>query len=320
MILFRKSLFVVIALLMLWPALSAVAGLAAGIAFAWLLGNPFSRTSAALATFLLKTSVVGLGFGLPIERIVQTGLPGLWVTGLGVTTVLGLGLALGCLLRVPADTRMLIGSGTAICGGSAIAAVAPLIRARPEALSVALACVFVLNATALLVFPWVGQWLSLTQLEFAVWAAIAIHDTSSVIGAASAYGTEALQQATVLKLARALWIVPLMIGLALLPVNRAVTGNRSIVGWPWFIGLFLVAAALRSVLPSLEPAFDALAAAARQLLVPTLFLIGAGLGLPLVRAIGLRSLLMAAALWVLVAAGTLLLVLGGGLAGLFSPG
>ncbi|MDT8410149.1 MAG: putative sulfate exporter family transporter [Wenzhouxiangellaceae bacterium] len=304
----RKLGFVALALLMLLPVMTAPVGLAAGLAFALLFGNPFKDITPGLAGLMLKTCVVGLGFGLPIAMVVSTGLTGLWVTGLGVMTILALGVGLGKLLRIEADTLTLISAGTAICGGSAIAAAAPAIKARVEAVSVSLACVFALNAVALIIFPTIGKALGLSQSQFAIWAAIAIHDTSSVVGAAATYGDEALQQATILKLARALWIVPLVVVLAWTPHFRR--GHaRAAAAWPWFIALFVVAAVLRSLLPGWQNQFDGLAAIARQLLVPTLYLVGSGLGWPVLRAIGLRPLLMALLLWLFVSVVVLGIVL-----------
>jgi uncharacterized integral membrane protein (TIGR00698 family) len=208
---------------------------------------------------------------------------------------------------------MLVASGTAICGGSAIAAVAPVVGARREAISVSLGLVFVLNAVALYAFPAVGAALGLSERAFALWSAIAIHDTSSVVGAASVYGSEALEQATVLKLARALWIVPLVVGLAFRSRTRRGDPDAGAARppVPWFIGLFVLAAALRTLLPGLEAGFDAAAAGARRLLVLVLFLIGSGLSLAALRAIGWRPLAQGLVLWVVVSVASLALVRSG---------
>ena len=305
----RRAGFLLLAASCLWPAVSAPVALGAGIAFALILGNPFSEPVARVSGLLLKSCVVGLGFGLPLDAVVSAGLTGLWVTGLGVLAILACGLLLARVFALDRACGHLISAGTAICGGSAIAAVAPVIGARSETISMSLACVFVLNAVALYAFPWVGGMLDLSQSQFAVWAAIAIHDTSSVIGAAATYGDQALAEATVLKLARALWIVPLVIGL--LFVARRDERGAGRITWPVFVALFVLAAALRTALPGLEEAFDMISAAARRGLVLVLFLIGSGLGMTMLRSLGWRPLAHATVLWLLVSSATLALVMSG---------
>jgi len=293
----------------LWPAVSAPTALAAGIGFALVVGNPYPEQSGKASGWLLKAAVVGLGFGLPLTAVVETGLPGLALMGLAVVAVLLLGLLMARMLSMGRDAGVLISVGTAICGGSAIAALAPIIGARREAIAVALAVVFVLNALALYLFPIVGRSLDLSQAAFAAWSAVAIHDTSSVVGAASVYGVESLEQATILKLARALWIVPVAIAFAAW-MNARGEARAASIRWPWFIGLFVLAAASRSLAPEFEPVFDIAASGARQLLVVVLFLIGSGLGVDALRRVGWRPLVHATGLWLIVSAATLLLVLG----------
>jgi len=305
----RRAGFLLLAVACLWPAITAPVALAAGIAFALALGHPFAEPVARFSGLLLKFCVVGLGFGLPLGAVVSAGLTGLWVTGLGVVSILVFGLLLARAFSLDRDCGHLISAGTAICGGSAIAAVAPVIGARPEGISMSLACVFVVNALALYAFPWVGGLLELSQSQFAVWAAIAIHDTSSVVGAAATYGDQALAEATVLKLARALWIVPLVVGILLFA--RRSQGRAGRITWPLFVALFVLAAGLRTALPELEDTFDLLAAAARRGLVLVLFLIGSGLGMPMLRSLGWRPLAHAALLWLLVSSATLALVMSG---------
>jgi uncharacterized integral membrane protein (TIGR00698 family) len=217
---------------------------------------------------------------------------------------------LGRWLRVERQTSLLITTGTSICGGSAIAAVGPAIGARSEAMGVSLATVFLLNAVALYLFPAIGHALGLSQHQFAIWAAVAIHDTSSVVGAAASYGSVALEQATVLKLARALWILPMTVVAAAVARRRgAREGAAPPIAVPWFIGLFVLAAVARSSLPpAAEPALDAAARAARWLLVVTLFLIGAGLSRATLRAVGLRPMLQGLLLWLVVGGLSLLVV------------
>lgn len=309
----RRVLFVVLAMACLWPAVTAPAALAGGVVFALVIGNPFAVHVARGSGLLLKTCMVGLGFGLPLATVISAGATGLWVTGLGAAGILLGGLFLARLFSLDRHCGGLISAGTAICGGSAIAAVAPVTGARPESISMSLACVFVLNAVALYAFPWVGGALELSQSEFATWAAIAIHDTSSVVGAATTYGDQALAEATILKLARALWIVPLV--LVFMFLNRhsaaAADGKRPRIEWPVFILLFVIAAGLRTLLPALEDQFDAIARMARQGLVLALFLIGSGLGVALFRSLGWRPLAHAALLWLLVSSATLGLVMSG---------
>jgi uncharacterized integral membrane protein (TIGR00698 family) len=306
----RQGLFLLVAGFCLTPWASPALALALGSGFALTLGNPFPERSARTSRWLLQGAVVGLGFGMSLSAVVRAGASGVGYTVAGIATTLMLGALLGRWLRVERETSFLVTAGTSICGGSAIAAVGPAIGARPEAMSVALATVFVLNAVALYLFPWLGHLLGLSEGQFAIWAAVAIHDTSSVVGAAAAYGPRALESATVLKLARALWIVPLALGAAAVARRRGArvgakvggAGGRARLKLPWFIGLFLLAAVVRTVLPPVAlPALDALARAARLALVLTLFLIGAGLTRQTLRAVGVRPLVQGVLLWVAVA-------------------
>lgn len=309
MLIARNSGFVLLALLMLWPAMTAPIALALGIAWALTLGNPAPGMIRTWSGRLLKWCVVGLGFGLPLGMVLAAGIDGLWLTGLGVVAILTTGLLLARAFALDRASGSLISAGTAICGGSAIAAIAPVIGARSEAISMSMACVFVLNALALYLFPWLGGVLGLSQSEFALWVAIAIHDTSSVVGAAAIYGDQALAEATVLKLARALWIVPLVIGFLFL--SRRGRGQAVPITWPIFVALFVAAAAARTALPAFETGFDQVAWLARRGLVLVLFLIGSGLTPELLRALGWRPMVFAAVLWVLVSSATLALVVSG---------
>lgn len=290
----------------LHPAISSAVALALGALVGLTVGNPHRALTQKLSTRLLQACIVGLGFGMSFLVVLGVGGRGVVVTAAVVGAALATGLALGRLLRTGHEPSLLISCGTAICGGSAIAAVGSAIAARGEAMSVALAVVFVLNAVALWVFPAVGQLLDLSQAQFGVWAALAIHDTSSVVGAASVYGAGALQQATVLKLARALWIIPLAVGAGLhARLSGRVPGEARLV-LPWFILFFVLAAVVRSAsAPSLVPTFDAIARYARAALPLVLFLIGAGLTRSTLRAIGPRPFVQAVLLWLLVAGATL---------------
>jgi uncharacterized integral membrane protein (TIGR00698 family) len=308
--LWHRALFLALAALSLVPGVTPAAALGAGAALGLTLGNPFAARSARLSKTLLKACVVGLGFGLSLPAVLAVGRAGVVATALGIAFALALGLALARLLRVEAVTGALISGGTAICGGSAIAALGPALGAGAEAMSVALATVFLLNGVGLVAFPAVGHALELSQSQFALWAALAIHDTSSVVGAASVYGPEALAEATVLKLTRALWIVPLALGAAWWR-GRA-EGARARVDVPWFIGLFALASVFPAVAPAGAPLYEALVALARQGLVLTLFLIGAGLTRGTLRAVGLRPLVLGVLLWVAVAGVSLTVILARG--------
>ncbi|MEX0893383.1 MAG: putative sulfate exporter family transporter [Gemmatimonadota bacterium] len=303
-------MFLLLCLLCLLPAVTPALALAAGVAFALALGDPFPWHTGPAARLLLQASVVGLGFGLPLGRVLAAGAAGFLYTAGGIAATLALGGLLGRWLRVEGHTAFLVTAGTSICGGSAIAAVGPVIGAGPHAMAVALGTVFLLNGVALYVFPLVGGALELTQGQFALWAAIAIHDTSSVVGAAASYGAEALRLATVLKLSRALWIFPLALGTALWMRRRGRGAPGGMPAIPWFIGLFLLAALMRSLAPAgAVPLMEGLVAVARQLLVLTLFLIGAGLSVEALRGVGWRPLVLGLLLWAAVSVLTLAVVL-----------
>jgi uncharacterized integral membrane protein (TIGR00698 family) len=274
--------------------------LALGLALALTLGHPFPKQNSKATKILLQLSVVGLGFGMNLATVVAAGKRGIAWTAATIVITLILGFLAGRALRVARTTSHLIASGTAICGGSAIAAVGPVIGATDEEMSVSLGTVFILNSIALFLFPPIGHQLGLTQAQFGVWAAIAIHDTSSVVGAAAKYGAEALQLATVVKLTRALWIVPLTIGTAL-----AFRRKSARVAIPWFIGGFVLASVARTYAPPLE----AIVPFARIGLTITLFLIGAGLSRKNLAAVGARPLLLGVLLWIAISIGSLLVVL-----------
>jgi len=306
-----RVLVVAGALFAVSPWASPPLALALGAALALTLGNPVVRLTTQASRWLLQTAVVGLGFGIPIRTVLTAGASGIGYTALGIGAAIVAGLLLGRWFQVERQTSMLITAGTSICGGSAIAAVGPAIGAAPEAMSVALATVFVLNAVALYLFPPIGHLLGLSQHQFAVWAALGIHDTSSVVGAASVYGQAALQEATILKLVRALWIIPVTLGAALL-AHRWQLGGESRRGLklPWFIGLFVVAAVVRSAASgSAIPVLDQVVHWARVALVLTLFLIGLGLTRGTLRRVGLRPLIQGVLLWAILGSATLVAVL-----------
>ncbi|MGC4064771.1 MAG: putative sulfate exporter family transporter [Polyangiaceae bacterium] len=289
---------------------SPALGLIAGVAIACTLGNPIPAQTRTWSRRALAVSVVGLGAGMDLVVVGRVGLNGLSITIGSIGLALSLGWALGRSFGVPRDTALLISIGTAICGGSAIAAVAPTIRAREGDISVALSVVFLLNSIALFLFPAVGHLLALSQDSFGLWSALAIHDTSSVVGAASQYGPRALEVATATKLARALWIVPVTFGIAVYRARAKGTDSRvaALPRIPWFIGAFIIAAALVTYVPSLGSVGHLVSALSHRVLRVTLFLIGLGLTRRSIRALGVRPLLQAALLWILLTVGTLVAV------------
>lgn len=299
----RQALFAGLFLFCLTPYASPPLALALGLALALSVGHPFREHNGRAVKYLLQASVVGLGFGMNFRAVLAAGTAGAGYTAITIAATLAAGLLAGRLLGVGRKTSALISAGTAVCGGSAIAALAPILDADEHEISVALGTVFILNAAALFLFPPLGHAAGLTQTQFGLWAAIAIHDTSSVVGAAARYGGEALEFATTVKLARALWIVPLALAAALL-----VGKKNARISVPYFIFAFLLASALATALPAPGGLFSGLSYAARKGLTLTLFLIGAGLSREAVRQVGLRPVLQGVALWFVVAAGSLLAV------------
>ena len=291
----RTATFVALLLFCLTPWCSPPIALALGLAFALTVGSPFKTSKAT--KILLQASVVGLGFGMNLQRVIAAGRTGILFTLATIVGTLLLGYALGRAMRISTGTAHLISSGTAIFGGSAIAAVGPVIGASDEEMSVSLGTVFILNSIALFIFPLIGTALHLTQTQFGVWSAIAIHDTSSVVGAAAAFGAEALQVATTVKLTRALWIVPLTIGTAL-----AFRRGKTRVAIPWFIGLFLLAAVMRTYVDAPAIVWDTIVHAARIGLTVTLFLIGSQLSRKSLAAVGIRPLILGVVLWIAISA------------------
>lgn len=277
-----------------------------GLAFALLCGQAYPKFNKKVSKKLLQYSVVGLGFGMNLHASLASGKEGMMFTIISVIGTMLLGMFIGRkLLKVNRDTSYLISSGTAICGGSAIAAVGPVIKAKDSDMSVALATIFVLNAIALFIFPVLGNWLGLTQREFGTWAAIAIHDTSSVVGAGAAYGEEALQVATTIKLTRALWIIPLALVTSVIFKN----GGKKI-NIPWFILWFVVAILINTyLLDSVPEVGKAIAGLARKGLIVTMFFIGASLSTDVLKAVGVKPLLQGVLLWVVISVGSLAYIL-----------
>jgi uncharacterized integral membrane protein (TIGR00698 family) len=293
------------------PGVPAAATLAAGVVIAVTVGNPLAARTGPLAKRLLPAAVVGLGGAMDLEQVLRAGARGLGYTVVSIGIALILGWLLARALGVDRKTGTLVTVGTAICGGSAIAAAAPVIGADDRELSVALGTVFVLNSVALLIFPPLGHLAGLAEPDFGLWAALAIHDTSSVVGAALQYGPIALAVATTVKLARALWIVPVTLGLGALERRRGGGPGRREGKAPWFILGFLAVAAATTWWPALRPAGQGLAAVSRQALVVTLYLVGLGLSRESLKAVGARPMFLGAGLWLLSAAGTLAAILAG---------
>ena len=278
-----------------------------GLAFALLCGQAYPKFNKKVSKKLLQYSVVGLGFGMNLQASLASGKEGMLFTIVSVVGTMLIGTFIGWkILKVNRDTSYLISSGTAICGGSAIAAVGPVIKAKDSDMSVALATIFVLNAIALFIFPAFGHWLGMTEQEFGTWAAIAIHDTSSVVGAGSAYGEEALQVATTIKLTRALWIIPLA-----LVTSFIFKGKDRKISIPWFILWFIVAMLINTyALDNVPEVGKAISGLARKGLIITMFFIGASLSTDVLKAVGIKPLVQGVLLWIVISIGSLAYILG----------
>ena len=277
--------------------------LAIGLFIGLTVGNPIEKLTKPVTKYLLQACVVGLGFGMDFMKVVDAGKTGIIFTLITIIGALGLGLLLGKLLKVSDRITYLISCGTAICGGSAIAAVSPAINAEEKEISMAMATVFTLNAIALLIFPYIGQVLDLSQQQFGLWSAIAIHDTSSVVGAASAYGDEALIVATTVKLARALWIIPLVIITALVYGKKA-----GIASFPVFILLFVLASLANTYLSIPNEIPKGIVSLSKSGLSVTLLLIGANISVKNIRETGIKALLLGFLLWLVLLVGTLAMI------------
>jgi uncharacterized integral membrane protein (TIGR00698 family) len=277
-----------------------------GLAYALLCGQGYPDFNKKMSKKLLQYSVVGLGFGMNLYESLASGREGMLFTIVSVVGTLLIGMLIGRkLLKVDKETAYLISSGTAICGGSAIAAVGPVIKAKPANMSVALAVVFVLNAIALFIFPSIGHWLGLSQQEFGTWAAIAIHDTSSVVGAGAAYGEEALKVATTIKLTRALWIIPLALATSFIFKSK----DRKIT-IPWFIFFFVVAILFNTfILDSIPEVGKVVSGVARKCLTLTMFFIGASLSTDVLRSVGIKPLIQGILLWIVISVASLLYII-----------
>jgi len=290
-----RILFLLLAVLSVLPFISPAIALMSGIALSFLLGNPYPVFSKKVSGKLLKVAVVCLGFGINLQEAMQTGKSGFLITLCSVTIVMLLGYWLGRRYKLTRTSSYLISAGTAICGGSAIAAVAPVIKAKDEDISISLVTIFTLNAVALVLFPLLGHLIGLNQHQFGLWAAISIHDTSSVVGAGAAYGPEALKVATTVKLTRALWIIPLVFVSALF--FRTDSKKISI---PWFILFFVLAMVASAYLPLPGWFTQGIVYLSKRMLTLTLFLIGAGLSRSAIHTVGYKPMLMGVSLWFVI--------------------
>lgn len=299
-----KLFFWIGCLASLTPWVSPPIALLLGLIFAQVAQHPYATQSAKATHLLLQISVVGLGFGMNALAAWQAGKSGFVFTIATIAGILVLGFFLGRLLRIHKKTAYLISSGTAICGGSAIAALSPVIQAKQEQISVALGTVFILNSVTLFVFPFIGEAMHMSQTQFGMWCAIAIHDTSSVVGAAAKYGDEALGIATTVKLARALWIIPIAFMSTLLFKSK-----NAKIQIPYFIGLFVVAILLNTYVPVIHQASDAIVALSKAGLTATLFLIGCSLSGSMWKAVGVKPLVQGVLQWVVISVVTLMVIL-----------
>lgn len=297
-------LYLLLPLLCMCSFVTAPMALFCGILLAFLkIERPFEFKK--YSSPLLQYSVVLMGFGMSLQQVIEVSSKGIVLTACSVLLVFLFGMLLGRLLKVDRNTAMLISSGTAICGGSAIAAVSPIIKAKDNQISFALTVVFVLNALALFIFPPIGRALNMGEVDFGYWSAIAIHDTSSVVGAGAAYGPDALQTAVTVKLARTLWIIPL--SFLVLFINRKHDANRGKIKIPWFILYFVVAILIAFLLPQFSELYTNLAFLGRRGMVVALFMIGCGFSFEDLKKAGWRSFVLGVLLWIVIAVSSFLL-------------
>lgn len=308
-----KNLKKIIFLLLLAVSVfvSPAVALFTGIVLALFVGNPYGALSKKVSKYLLQAAVVGLGFGMNLHESLAAGKDGIIFTIVSVTGVMVIGYSIGRMMGILPKLSYLISAGTAICGGSAIAAVSPVVKADDNETSISLAVIFTLNAIALFIFPPIGEMLGLTQNQFGLWAAIAIHDTSSVVGAASIYGEEALKVATTVKLTRALWIIPLSIVSIFIFArqNRNQEGEKTKINIPWFIFLFILAMVINTYISLPEGLLEVIKVASHKALSVTLFLIGCGLSVASIKKVGFKPVLLGVILWIIISVVTLFVVL-----------
>jgi uncharacterized integral membrane protein (TIGR00698 family) len=291
----QKIIFFFAIAFCLFPQVTPPVSLLLGLVIAQLSGHPYQYINTKVTSTLLQVSIVGLGFGMNFHTAISAGQEGFLFTIVSIATTLAIGFFIGRLLKIELKTSYLISTGTAICGGSAIASISPIIKADEEKISMALTTIYILNSIALFLFPYIGRELNLTQTQFGLWCAIAIHDTSSVIGAASKYGTKALEVATTVKLTRALWIVPVAFISAFVFKNE-----NSRVKIPYFIGLFICAMLITTYVFVTPVVSHFIASISKAGLRVTLFLIGCGLSKHMLKTASTRPLMQGVILWIAI--------------------
>ena len=296
----REVIFLLAVVLCLSPLISPPIALLMGLIIAQFIGHPYLHLNHKATHILLQVSVVGLGFGMNVTSALKAGKEGILFTIVSIIGTLVIGFFMGKFLKIEKKTSYLISAGTAICGGSAIAAISPVIKAQEKQISVALGTIFILNSAALFLFPFIGHQLNLSQSQFGMWCAIAIHDTSSVVGAASKYGPQALEIATTVKLARALWIIPVAFLSTFIFKNK-----NSKIKIPYFIGLFVLAMIANTYIPFVQQYNHYLTNIAKAGLTLTLFLIGCGLNRKTISSVGFKPLIQGVILWVIIATAAL---------------
>ncbi|WP_374543120.1 YeiH family protein [Flavobacterium sp.] len=296
----REVIFVLAVVFCLSPLVSPPIALLMGLIIAQFIGHPYLHLNHKATHILLQVSVVGLGFGMNVTSALKAGKEGILFTIVSIIGTLVIGFFMGKFLKIEKKTSYLISAGTAICGGSAIAAISPVIKAEEKQISVALGTIFILNSAALFLFPFIGHQLNLSQSQFGMWCAIAIHDTSSVVGAASKYGPQALEIATTVKLARALWIIPVAFLSTFIFKNK-----NSKIKIPYFIGLFVLAMIANTYIPFVQQYNHYLTNIAKAGLTLTLFLIGCGLNRKTISSVGFKPLIQGVILWVIIATAAL---------------
>ena len=308
----NKICYILIILLILFPYeilgcnsfITPAIALFIGLSYALVFNKPYPNFSKTASKYLLQTSVVGLGFGMNVTEALKSGGNGMLFTIASVVGVMIIGVVVGRMMHINRKTSYLISSGTAICGGSAIAAVGPTLKADEDEMAVSLGVIFILNAIALFIFPPIGHFFELNEIQFGTWAAIAIHDTSSVVGAGEAYGQLALQTATLIKLTRALWIIPLAI--VTMFIFR---DNSKKISIPWFIFLFIIAMLINTYCNLSDELTSSIAWLAKKGLILTLFFIGASLSLATIKHIGIKPLILATILWFIIGVGSFIVVI-----------
>lgn len=267
------------------------------------LGHPFPKSNKKAVPFLLQISIIGLGFGIDLYQAAEVGKEGFWITVVSISVTFLVGWAASIWFSLNKNISFLISAGTAICGGSAIATVSPLVDASEEEMSVSLGTIFILNALALFIFPPIGHFLNLDQQQFGLWSAIAIHDTSSVVGASQTFGSEALQIATTVKLSRALWILPLAL------ITAVALKKDKPTKFPYFILVFILAMALNTFIAEVHTFGNSIVEIAKKGMTLTLFLIGAGLSRSALKTVGMKPLFLGVSLWIIITVGSLMFIL-----------